>query len=132
MDVIDLDGNKTRIRLNHCAGASKRSSYHLRARKVLSKEFAQFITLEEVPLPIRRGDILYADFFIPLLRLAVEVQGEQHFKFSLRFHQDKNGFRKAQKRDREKLEFCELNNIRLVEFRYDESDEQWTDRLKSI
>lgn len=128
MDVIDLDGNKTRIRLNHCAGASKRSSYHLRARKVLKQEFQQFIILEEIPVQIRYGSVYYFDFFIPLLRKAFEVNGSQHSNFNLFFHKSRSGFLKQQKRDREKLEWCKLNNIELIVFEYTESDEEWQEK----
>ena len=40
-------------------------------------------------------------------------------------------FLKAQKKDREKVEWCELNNIKLIELPYNESTDEWTKRLSA-
>tara|TARA_R100001230_G_C5556573_1_gene82519 strand:- start:421 stop:552 length:132 start_codon:yes stop_codon:yes gene_type:complete len=40
------------------------------------------------------------------------------------------GFAKAKKRDREKLEWCELNGITVVELSYEEDEDEWRTRLK--
>ena len=41
-------------------------------------------------------------------------------------------FLKAKARDRDKVKWCELNEINIVELKYDESDEQWEDRIRSV
>jgi very-short-patch-repair endonuclease len=82
--------------------------------------------LEEVPLP---GTKLYFDFLVPSANLAVEVQGEQHYKFNSFFHKHKAGLLASKSRDRQKREWCELNGITLLEFPYNESDEQWKLRI---
>lgn len=62
------------------------------------------------------------DFCIPGLKLMIEVQGEQHFKFSKHFHKTRDHFRKAQARDGLKQEWCSKNGYDLVYFNYDEID----------
>lgn len=129
VEVIDLDNNKTRIKLVNGSLTGK-SSYHIKARNLLNDLFRGFIILEEVSLPIRRGEILYADFFIPLLRIGVEIDGSQHTKFNLFFHKNKIGYLKAKKRDRDKEEFYTINNIKLIRLSYNETEDQWKKRLK--
>lgn len=72
------------------------------------------LILEEFPLP---GERLWFDFFMPHHRLAFEYQGKQHDEFVKLFHGDKRGFERTQQRDIRKREWCELNEISLVEVR---------------
>ena len=51
-----------------------RSKYHLKARRLLKDKFPTCQILEEVPVKVRRGQVLYLDFYIPLHDLCVEVQ----------------------------------------------------------
>jgi len=48
------------------------------------------------------------------LRLAVEYNGVQHFKFVPHFHRDENSLEKQQNHDAIKLKLCQENNINLV------------------
>lgn len=106
-----------------------RSSFHKRARNVLQNLFLFEQILEELPLP---GNIkMFADFFIPSQKLLVEVQGSQHDKFVPYFHGTERGFLEAKKRDSKKQQWAELNSFTLIEFPYDESDEQWTARINN-
>lgn len=61
------------------------------------------------------GTRLSLDFYNANKRIAIEVQGEQHFKFVPFFHGNRNTYLKQIKRDVKKIEFCEINNITLVE-----------------
>lgn len=101
-----------------------RSELHVRARKLLRKIYPTQRILEEVPIPCG----LYLDFFLPSVKMAVEVQGQQHFS-QVEFFQSKSGFLKGQKNDQTKRNWCELNNIKLVELRYDEEDEEWKNKI---
>lgn len=96
-----------------------RSALHLEVRKALRERFPTQRILEEVYLP---GMSLYLDFYIPLEKLAIECQGEQHEKFVPHFHQNKEGFKKSKQRDSIKRQWCTLNNIRLEEISYGEQD----------
>lgn len=114
---------------------SNKSSYHTEARKILSDYFSQYSIYEEVTLPgskkPSRRSLLYADFFIPEVMLIVEVHGEQHYKFSPFFHRSKADFFKSKKRDKDKIEWCQLNNIDILILPYDEK-EQWKKMITQI
>lgn len=74
---------------------------------------------------------LVADFFIPDLKVLIEVHGEQHYKFVKRFHKTNGGFNASKKRDKMKQEWCELNDIIYVELPFDQKDE-WAKILREI
>lgn len=109
--------------LNDCR---PRSELHLRARNVLKKMFPTDQILEECTTP---GEQLYLDFFLPLRKLIIEVQGQQHFKFSEHFHGTQAGFVKSKNRDNRKKRWAEINGFRLIEFNYNESDKEWAMKL---
>lgn len=132
MTVRDLDGNTVSWHLTgHMAKGriDNKSSLHLQARELLSHHFPTLQILEEVPINIRKSEVLYMDFYLPLLKMCVEVHGEQHFKFVGFYHNTKLGFLKSQKRDKEKAEWCDINNIKLIVLPYDENIEQWKQRI---
>lgn len=132
MKVIGLDNCEYNLKLDKRANDRECSSYHVAARKLLKEMFLFDQIREEVFLPGCKGS-LYLDFFLPLRKLAVEVQGEQHYRFIPHFHgqQIERGFVAGQKRDRDKREFCEINSIILVEFPYTESVNEWRERVNN-
>lgn len=107
----------------------ERSQYHLRARAVLAALFPLDRRSEEVPLP--GTGKLTLDFLVLSYRLAVEVHGEQHYKYVPHFHKSKLAFLQAKQRDANKRRWCELNNLRLVELPYNEDDDEWRKRITS-
>lgn len=132
MLVTNLDGIVQKWSLTgHYAHArlNNKSSLHSRAREVLKNYFPTLQVLEEVPIVVRKTDTYYLDFYIPMIKMAVETHGEQHYKFVSFYHNNQLGFIKAQKRDREKKEWCAINNIKYIELPYNESDNEWTNRL---
>jgi len=60
------------------------------------------------------------DIFIPELKLAIEYQGQQHYK-SVPLFGGEEGFLQTQKRDKLKAKLCAENGISLIFFRYDET-----------
>ena len=58
------------------------------------------------------------DIYIPSRRLAVEYQGQQHYK-SVSFYGGKGSLKKNQERDEKKRELCNKANVRLIEWKYD-------------
>lgn len=134
MQVKDLDGNIHNWQLigNIAHGAiTKKSSLHLKARELIHECFPTLQVLEEVPISIRRGETLYLDFYLPLNKRCIEVHGEQHYAFNRFYHHTLLGFIKHQKRDKEKKEWCEINNITLIELPFDKSLEEWKNRINS-
>lgn len=81
----------------------------------------QAVILEEFGIPEER---LFLDFYIPHLGLAFEFQGTQHDEFHKFFHGDKSGFEKSKIRDERKRQWCDLNQITLIEIRDMISTEQ--------
>ena len=114
----------------------KRSKYHIRARKLLKEIFNSYRILEEVKLPgstsLHRKSVLYLDFYIPTISLAIEVHGQQHYEYSPFFHKNKADFLKSKTRDEDKIEWCDLNGIQLITLKYSESDDEWRKRINGI
>jgi very-short-patch-repair endonuclease len=79
-------------------------------RQLLLSAFTGYKIEEEYGI----GNRLRLDFFVPELKIAFEFDGSQHTEFSEHFHGDEDSFRDAQKRDRNKDEYCALNGIKLV------------------
>ena len=106
-----------------------RSKLHLAARNILIEMFPTVQILEEVLIPITRNERGYLDFYINTLKLAVEVHGQQHYKFNSLFHTSAQDFANQRKKDRRKKEWCEYNNITYLELPYNESIEEWKTRI---
>lgn len=132
MNMIDLDGHSHHWQLiGHSAKGkvNHRSSLHLKARDLIHSFFPTLQVLEEVPITIRLAEVLYLDFYLPLIKTCIEIHGEQHYRFVSFYHQNTLGFIKAQRRDREKTEWCEINNIKQIILPYNETVDEWRLRL---
>lgn len=135
MKVTGLDGREYSWSAARKQGKSnKKSKLHKKARKVLNEIFPFDRVLEEVSLPGTRSQTrkttLFADFYIPNRSLIIEVHGRQHFEYVSFFHEDRLAFHKAKARDRDKRSWCELNHIALIEFLFNESEEEWRGKLE--
>lgn len=107
-----------------------RSKLHLAARNILVEMFPTVQVLEEVLIPITRNERGYLDFYINTIKLAIEVHGQQHYKFNSLFHTSAQDFANQKKKDRRKKEWCEYNNITYIELPYNETEEQWKYRIQ--
>jgi hypothetical protein len=126
MLVKDLDGFSSNWLLTGNMAKGKitnRSSYHLAARQTISEIYPTLQILEEVPISVRRNETLFLDFYLPLKKICIEVHGEQHYKFVPFYHSTVLNFLKAQKRDRDKQEWCENNGINYLVLSYNNQDE---------
>lgn len=135
MLVKDLDGGVSNWQLTGNMAKGKvdnRSSLHLTARRLLSENFPTLQILEEVPIKIRRGQTLYLDFYLPLKQACFEIHGEQHFRFVPFYHCTMLNFLHAQKRDREKEEWCEINNVKHIVLGYNEDESAWSEKIKNV
>ena len=120
-----LTGNMAKGKITH------KSSYHLATRRLIAINYPTLQILEEVPIPLRKNETLYLDFYLPLKKICFEVHGEQHYKFIPFYHTNVLNFLKAQKRDKEKQEWCDINGIRYIELSYLESEEEWSNKIKN-
>jgi len=76
-----------------------------------------------------KGTRLFFDFYIKELNVLVEVQGKQHYGFVKHFHTDKNGYVKSKKRDNLKKEYCQENNMTLVEINSEITKRELADKI---
>jgi len=85
-----------------------------KATKDFLKEFwLNHVVFEEFPVA---GTKMSLDFYNANKRIAIEVQGQQHVKYTPFFHgQNKYNYINQLRRDQNKQEFCEINNIKLIE-----------------
>ena len=129
MIVFGLDGKEHKW--NPKSGGGQRSKLHKKAKQLLDELFPHDRVLEEVSLPgTGKNSILRADLFVPNRNLIVEVHGQQHFKFNKFHFKDKLSFFRAQARDRKKSEWCEVNEIRFIEFNYNEDIDEWRRKIE--
>jgi hypothetical protein len=136
--IIGLDGKERSWNLskykNSKNSSRPRSQYHIKARKLLRDIFPRDKILEEVSLPGSNTDTrkstLFVDFFIPNRSLIVEVHGQQHYEYVAFYHKKKINFYKAQARDRDKLEWSCVNDIRVVVLKYSDDLEKWERQIK--
>jgi very-short-patch-repair endonuclease len=131
MKVLGFDGRDHDLSFKKHRYNSRRtknkSSHHLKARDLLKELLPYEQIYEEVTLPGSRTQttgILYADFFLPKMFLMVEVHGRQHYEFCSFFHKTKMDFIKSKRRDKKKIEWCELNELDMVVLPFDK-DETW-------
>ena len=108
------------------------------------KEFVEFITgkkfdkirPEFLTNPIT-GHALELDMYNEELRLAIEYNGSQHYRFNAMMHQNnRDRFQNQQYRDLLKKQMCEKHGIRLIEVPYTVAEnkipEYLYDRLKAL
>lgn len=131
MLIKDLDGNNHNWLLTGNMSKGKivnKSSYHLTVRNLITEIYPTLQILEEVPIQLRRNETLYLDFYLPLKKTCFEVHGEQHYKFVPFYHSNILNFLKSQKRDKEKQEWCEINNIKYISLPYN-NETEWRNSI---
>lgn len=90
-----------------------KSKAQFRIKQFLEPYWKNHIVFEEFPVA---GTRLTLDFYNANKKIAVEVQGAQHLKYVPYFHgKARSNFLKQIRRDQRKLDFCNLNDITLVE-----------------
>jgi hypothetical protein len=70
--------------------------------------------------PVTQNFNLELDCYNPELRLAVEYNGEQHYKYIPYFHKNKEAFLNQKYRDELKIRMCKDNNITMITVPYTE------------
>lgn len=127
MQVKLLDGSTAvwNPHLQKRSTAENKSSFHLSARELIKQIYPTLTLLEEVNIPLNKKEIAFLDFYLPLLKLGLEVQGQQHYKFSAHFHKDQRDLLWQKLKDKRKREWCSLNGIKLIELSYKDSPEDW-------
>jgi very-short-patch-repair endonuclease len=105
-----------------------KSKIQKRVKDLLKKYWIADIVFEEMPVISTR---LTIDFYNANKKIAIEVDGNQHYKFNKFFHSNsRQNFLAQLQRDEKKELFCEINNIKLV--RILESDKLDEELLKNL
>ena len=102
--------------------AASKSKFQRRVKIFLKTYWVNDVVFEEFPVS---GTRLSVDFYNANKNIAVEAQGDQHIKYVPFFHQNKGNYLHQLRKDRQKEEFCKLNDITLVEiFQEEEINEE--------
>lgn len=105
-----------------------RSKFQEKVKALLYPHWFADIVFEEFPVV---GTRLTLDFFNSNRRIALEVDGSQHYQYNKFFHNSsRNKFLDQLKRDDAKEKFCEKNGIALI--RILESDRLSKELLKEL
>jgi hypothetical protein len=93
--------------------AKSRSKFQKSVKTFLEQYWNRHVVFEEFPIA---GTRMTFDFYNANEKIAIEVQGGQHTKYVPFFHGGyKNNYLAQLKRDHQKHDFCQLNDIQLVE-----------------
>ena len=94
--------------------AASKSKIQNLVKNYLKKYWEHDIVFEEFPLV---GSRMTFDFYNATKNIIIEVQGKQHTKFVPFMHANsKINYLKQLKRDEDKIKFCNLNKIVLLEY----------------
>lgn len=69
---------------------------------------------------VAKHGALFIDIYLPRLKIGFEYDGQQHFEYSEHFHGSRENFIKAKRRDAEKDQRCEEEEITLIRVAYNE------------
>jgi hypothetical protein len=97
-----------------------RSKIQFKVKQFLAPYWRNHICFEEFPV---FGTRLKVDMINFTRKVAVEVQGKQHYSFNKFFHANSRmKYLDSIKRDSQKYQWLEMNNIKLIEVLEDEVD----------
>jgi hypothetical protein len=95
-----------------------RSKVQFNTKQFLKQYWSNNIVYEEFPV---YGSKMKVDILNATTRVAVEVQGKQHYAFNKHFHgNSRMKYLQAMKRDVKKLDWLEMNNFIVVEIKEEE------------
>lgn len=102
---------------------SNASKLHTSVYEFCKQRFPLYTIIQEMPIyGDNRGlrSHLFIDIFIKELGLAIECNGEQHYKSNGFFFGGSYGFKKAVQNDKLKKEWCKENGYKLVIFKFND------------
>lgn len=135
MNFITLYGKEKPVRNPH----RYKIKWHGKSRSKFQKEVKKYLywhwkydaVYEEFKVA---GTQLSLDFYNDTKKIAIEVQGAQHLQFVKHFHKTRANFLRQIRRDDKKMDFCELNGIKLVQIYPDDklSQDYFTKILEEV
>jgi len=115
MKLVDRSGKEINVKIHKYLAKKKgrsKSKFQSEIKQDLFKDYPHDLIYEEVLIP-KENFVL--DFFIPSVSIVVECHGRQHTEHVKFFHKTKRDFNDQVHRDIKKREWCEINNLRLIE-----------------
>lgn len=108
--------------------AKSKSKIQKSTKDFLKSYWEKHVVFEEFPVA---GTRMSLDFYNANKKIAIEVQGAQHTRYTPFFHgKNKYNYINQLRRDQDKQRFCEINNIILVEiYSIDELSEDFFKKL---
>ena len=89
-----------------------KSNIQFAAKQFLKGYWKSHVVFEEFPVA---GTRLKFDFYNANKNIVIEINGQQHVKFVPFFHKRRSNFVSQIRRDQQKIDFCELNDIKFIE-----------------
>lgn len=99
--------------------------------KLLKSEFANYRVVKE-HYTSYQGNKLFFDFFIPELKILIEVQGQQHYTFNAFFHKDIGDLRQQKYRDTLKTQWVEDGGYKLLTLNTKEIEDLTSESFKKL
>lgn len=115
--TITVDASKNGLK----DANTSRSKFQYNCGQLLKAKWPFTIILEELYIPSEK---MYLDFFLPHLKIVVEVQGEQHNRH-VPFYQTKAQFASQQNKDANKEEWCIINGFTIIKVNSEEELSTW-------
>lgn len=107
------------------------STYSDKIEKLFKKCFPSYRLTKEKYVFYQNTRLLF-DFFIPEMRLLIEVQGQQHYSFNSFFHKDKKDLDNQKFHDVLKEDWAASNGYSLLCLKYDIIDELTESSFRSL
>lgn len=91
-----------------------------RKNEKYTKELVQLLTKKKFQkvkpkwLKNKKGNLLEIDIYNDELKLGIEYNGIQHYKFTKIFHKSEEDFQNRLEDDKLKVKLCEENNVKLI------------------
>lgn len=109
-----------------CCGAEARASISMSKGEVRISNFLNEHSTDFISQKSFKGckyiNSLSFDFYLPQKNTLIEFDGEQHYRFIKKFHNNMDGFKTQKIRDNIKTQYAIDNDINLLRIRWDEID----------
>ena len=115
MKLYNLNGRLISKNFDHYKinwAKQERSNFQTEVKLFLKPYLITHLVYSEFPVP---STLLRLDIFDYTTKVAYEISGRQHTEFVKHFHKNKSAYLDQIKRDMKKYDFCEKNNITLIE-----------------
>jgi len=131
MKFLSLNGQKElNVNINNYRidwFSPSRSILQTRVKIFLHTYWKSHIVLEEFKIPQTR---LKCDIINLNKKIAIEVQGDQHFAYNKFFHGSRSGYVSSIKRDMIKYNWLETNSFKVIELITEDVDKLSVDYIK--